>query len=180
MIKLHDPLNARFADFDDWYYVAAAINDGTVLLQNGTVLTLQSVFDIARKKALALIAEKHAEMLTVATGSATAAERDTWIVKEREALAVIAGATTSDALKPVGDETLLQLAQKIAAKAATYRRLVGIADYIKRNSEKAVEALRLESVDDLTALDAVLETARQQAEAALAAELTMGANNAGN
>lgn len=45
MIKLHDPVNARFADFDDWHYVANAINDGAVLLQNGTQLTAADCLD---------------------------------------------------------------------------------------------------------------------------------------
>lgn len=147
------------------------INGGDVLyiLPSYEIATPHKLLLDERTKALKNIANAHAEMLTQATGGATAEERDTWIVKELEALAVIAGATTSDALKPVGDETLLQLAQKIATKSAAYRQLVSIADYIKRSSEKAVEALTLESVDDLATLDALLETAKQQALAALAA-----------
>lgn len=130
-------------------------------------LDLIGYLDSERKNALAAIAEKHTEMLTIATGGATAAERDTWIVKEAAARDVIAGGTGGGALRPVGGETLEQLAHKILVKAQGYKMLVGIADEIKRTAEKAVEALTLESVDDLAALDAVLETAKQQALAAL-------------
>lgn len=128
---------------------------------------LNGYLDSERKNALAAIAEKHAEMLTVATDGATSAERNTWIVKESAARDVIAGGTGGGALRPVGDETLAQLAHKILVKAQGYKMLVGVADEIKRTAEKAVEAMVFESVDDLTALDAVLETANQQAMAAL-------------
>lgn len=123
--------------------------------------------DSERKAALALIADKHSEMITIATGGVTSAERDTWIVKEAAARDVIAGGTGGGALRPVGGETLAELAHKILVKAQGYKMLVGVADEIKRTAEKAVEAMVFESVDDLTALDAVLETANQQAMAAL-------------
>ena len=123
--------------------------------------------DSQRALALQQIADRQAEMLTAATGGATAAERDTWIVKEAAARDVIAGVTGGGALRPVGGETLAELAHKILVKAQGYKMLVGVADEIKRTAEKAVEAMVFESVDDLTALDAVLETANQQAMAAL-------------
>ena len=123
--------------------------------------------DSQRALALQQIADRQAEMLTAATGGATAAERDTWIVKEAAARDVIAGGTGGGALRPVGGETLEQLAHKILVKAQGYKMLVGITDEIKRTAEKAVEAMSLETVDDLTALDAVLETANQQAMTAL-------------
>jgi hypothetical protein len=155
------------SDIDvDWIAVTSDLEPGYVLLPSD----LPAYLSKKRQNALQLIANAHAEMLTAATGGATSAERDTWIVKEREALAVIAGATTSDALIPVGDETLLGLAQKIAGiegKATAYRRLVGIADHIKRSAEKAVEALALETLDDLSALDAVLADAKAMADGAL-------------
>jgi hypothetical protein len=149
-----------------WIAETNDLEPGYVLLPSD----LPAYLSKKRQNALQLIANAHAEMLTAATGGATSAERDTWIVKEREALAVIAGATTSDALIPVGDETLLGLAQKIAGiegKATAYRRLVGIADHIKRSAEKAVEALALETLDDLSALDAVLADAKAMADGAL-------------
>ena len=128
---------------------------------------LKGYLESERKSALATIADKHADMLTIATSGATAAERDTWIVKESAARDVIAGGTGGGALRPVGGETLAQLAHKILVKAQGYKMLVGVTDEIRRGAEKSVEALTLETVDDLAALDAVLETARQQALAAL-------------
>ena len=154
-IPIHYALNARIA--------AGWIFDGETFIPPD----LNGYLDSERKNALAAIAEKHAEMLTVATDGATSAERDTWIVKESAARDVIAGGTGGGALRPVGDETLAQLAHKILVKAQGYKMLVGVADEIKRTAEKAVEAMVFESVDDLTALDAVLETANQQAMAAL-------------
>ena len=147
-------------------------NPGKKLLLLPSYIAMDSaiIFKMSREDALKSIADKHAEMLAQATGGATAAERDTWIVKEREANSVVFdGATASDALIPLSGETLMGLAAKILVKATAYRQLVGVTDMIKRTAEKAVESLPLESIDDLDALDAALETAKKQAMAALTA-----------
>lgn len=131
---------------------------------------LNSYLESERKKALLLIADKHAEMLTLATGGETFAERDTWVIKEAAARDVLAGGDGSGVLRPVGNETISQLADKILKKSQAYKALVGIADKIKRTTEKAIESLALNSLDDLATLDATLTTAQQQAaEAAMAA-----------
>ena len=145
------------ADLDDYYTMTSALTD----------ISTANMLNDARKTALAKIAAAHAEMLTLATDGASAAERDTWGVKETAALDVIGGGDGFGAIMPISGETALQLSTKISAKAVAYRQLVGIADYIKRTAEKAVESLKLETVDDLAALDAVLVTANQQATAAL-------------
>lgn len=130
---------------------------------------LNSYLESERKKALSLIADKHAEMLTLATGGATPAERDSWAIKELSAQDVLAGGDGGGVLRPIGNETIFQLADKILKKAQAYKVLVGIADKIKRTTEKAIEALALNSLDDLATLDATLATAQQAAETALAA-----------
>ena len=167
MITLHNPTSATYQQFDDWGGVVAALDAGELLIDNGIMLTPDICFARSRSEALQQIADRHAEMLTAATGGATAAERDTWIVKEQAAAAVIAGATTSGVLRPVGDETLPQLAQKILVKAAGYKMLVGVADQIKRTAEKAVEAVKLEKLDDLSALESALNDASNAASAAM-------------
>lgn len=153
---------------DDTIYISADQIDGaTTLDEHIAQQQLQAQLAVAKPNALNAIAEKHAEMLTLATGGASAAERDTWVVKETAAMDVIGGSDGFGAIMPISGETALQLSTKISAKAFAYRQLVGIADHIKRTAEKAVESLKLETVDDLAALDAVLETANQQATAAL-------------
>lgn len=120
------------------------------------------------KSALQHIADAHQSMLIAATGGASAAERDTWVVKEAAALDVLTGGDGSGAIVPVDGESLETLAEKIVAKAAGYRHIVGIADKIKRQAEKAVETLALETPDDLEQLDVVLATAKTLADAAIA------------
>jgi hypothetical protein len=134
----NNPTSQQFESFDNWSDVATAVNQGAVLIHEGTILDLPHVMTIARQSALQLIADKHAEMLTAATGGATSAERDTWVVKESAARDIIAGGTDSGVLVPVGGETLEQLAHKILTKAQAYKALVGIADQIKRTAEKSV------------------------------------------
>jgi hypothetical protein len=146
------------ADLDDYYTMTSALTD----------ISTANMLNDARKTALAKIAAAHAEMLTLATGGASAAERDTWVVKEAAALDVLTGGDGSGAIVPVDGESLETLAEKIVAKAAGYRHIVGIADKIKRQAEKAVETLALETPDDLEQLDVVLATAKTLADAAIA------------
>lgn len=122
-----------------------------------------------RRDALRAIAEKHAEMLIAAMGGATETERDTWPVQLAAAHDIVAGGDGEGVLIPKPGETLAQLAAKVLAKSQMYKRLVGIAGEIKRTAEQEVETLPLQTMDDLAALDAILETAMQRATAALIA-----------
>ena len=121
--------------------------------------------DSQRTGALQQIADRHAAIIATLTGNATAAERDTWIVKEQAARDVIAGGTGGGVIVPVEGETALQLARKVVAKAEGFRSLVGLADNFKRRSEKAVESLALQTLDDLALLSNVLADASTNANA---------------
>jgi hypothetical protein len=155
--------------------MTAVLNGDVIINSGGAVFETGAELGVALKQdALQLIDEKHAEMLTAATGGATAAERDTWLLQEAAALGVLAGGDGGGVLRPKRGETLHELAVKIVGedgnggKSADYKRLIGIANEIKRNAEQDVEALTLETLEDLQALDAVLADAAATASAALA------------
>lgn len=92
-------------------------------------------------EALDYVNAVHARLIGVLVEGATEAERDTWIVKEREAQSVIDGGTSTmlAAEATARGVTVLELAQTITSKAAQYKAHVGTAGALRGGARKALQ-----------------------------------------
>lgn len=126
-------------------------------------------FDQAQARAMTLIDQHHAEMLTSATGGATSAERDTWTVKAAAAVAYLADSASpaqAAMIEAEGGDDPDALAQRIVEKSDAFQMLVGIAGGIRATAR---EAVRVATTHEQ--IDAALSAAQEAAQAALAAAL---------
>ena len=126
----------------------------------------------AQTEALRNVDLYHAHYLTLATGSDTAAERDTWPVKAAAAQAILAASATAVQtgmieLEAVERElTTTELAQIIVDKASAYQQLVGVAGAIRAATRAAIRA-----TTDPDQIAPILAQAQTDAEAAVAAAI---------
>lgn len=110
--------------------------------------------ETARDQARTRIRSAYAEAIASVCDPYPAAERETWSEQVEEAVAVQDGSTDAPLLQAIADArglTLTEIAQRVLAKRATYKAVVGPATGKRQKLEQQIDAA--ETVEELDGIE---------------------------
>ena len=138
-------------------------------MQKGIPFTPVRDLNTVRESVLEHIDQTHADMLVQLMGDATPAERDTWPIKLKSALAYLANTATADELTLINSEVNLTgedattFCQYVVARNHMTYVIIGGASGMRRAARAAVKAAT--AVEEI---DTAFETFQTMAETAAA------------